>query len=131
MTFSGGETIVVPAFSPVTNMIYLGNPTATLDGTYMNGLLAFHVRSSDCKVELAWQHGLGSSGGIISAPVVANGVVYYGDGRGHMLHAFDATTGAELWSSGLVIRTGTSTEPIVVNGRVYVTTGSKIVAFGL
>jgi outer membrane protein assembly factor BamB len=50
---------------------------------------------------------------------VANGIVYYGDGRASQEFAFDAATGAQLWSSGSI--TGQLfAAPMVADGRLIV-----------
>ena len=67
-----------------------------------------------------------------SAPVVANGVVYVGSDdvtQGDNLYAFDARTGARLWSyvTGIVF-----SSCAVANGVVYVgSEDQNIYAFGL
>ena len=63
--------------------------------------------------------------------MIANGVVYYGNGTGHKLLAIDAKTHKKLWTSRLLFTSSLQTEPIVVGGRVYVTTGLGLYAFGL
>jgi outer membrane protein assembly factor BamB len=54
---------------------------------------------------------------VISPPAVANGVVYVGLVAPHLVNAYDATTGALLWSGavGGFVYSG----PAVVNGVVY------------
>jgi outer membrane protein assembly factor BamB len=63
-----------------------------------------------------------------SAAAIAHGVIYASDGSG--LGAFDAATGAELWSAPLLTE-GTYGGPAVANGALYVATGDSLVAFGL
>jgi outer membrane protein assembly factor BamB len=59
-------------------------------------------------------------------------VVYYGDGYGNELFAFDATSGTQLWSSGATIGGSIYGAPTVVNGRVFVGAwDGKLYAFGL
>ena len=72
-----------------------------------------------------------SLGSVLSSPVVANGVVYFGDASGHQLLAFDEQTHKKLWSSKQLFTTSLQTEPVVVNGHVFQTTGSGLYAFGL
>ena len=67
----------------------------------------------------------------MSAPVSANGVVYFGDGHDHQLFAFDIATHKKLWTSGETFMSPIQTEPIVVGGHVYLTTGKGLYAFGL
>ena len=64
-----------------------------------------------------WRAGLIPPNSVMdSSPVVANSVVYIGNGSGYV-HALDATTGEERWA----FRTGDAvlSSPTVVNGTVY------------
>ncbi len=122
--------ITVPAYSPVTGFIYVGHHLNSADNLYPAGMVAFRVRPEDCKLEAVWQQPVGG-GGVVSEPVVANGIVYYGNGKAHTLYAFDALTGAILWSNSTDISTWIDTEPIVVNGHLYVTSGSTLYSYGL
>lgn len=87
----------------------------------------------DCTATLAWSTPSSSGPGgelgqSISPPTVANGVVYYGNGAGATLQAFNARTGARL----LKIKTTGSifAAPTVVNGHVYVVDwAGKVYAF--
>jgi PQQ-like domain len=126
---SGGGLVGVAAFDPVSRRIFVGNPADSADGTYRHGLLAFRVLP-DCMLRLAWQKTVGI-GGLSASPVVANGIVYFGDGSGHRLLAYDTATRKKLWDSRTTFDSSAQTEPIVVNGRVYETTGSAMYAFGL
>ena len=57
-------------------------------------------------------------GGLLPiAPAAGSGVVVAVDAA-HVLHAFDAADGTELWS--VPLRLGPSSPPVVVDGRVYV-----------
>jgi outer membrane protein assembly factor BamB len=125
---SGINLIGVPAYDPVDRLLFVGNSADSPDGTYSNGLLAFRVGRS-CTLHLVWQRP--SGGGVTASPVIANGVVYFGDGSGHKLLAIDAKTHKKLWTSRLLFTSSMQTEPIVVGGRVYVTTGLGLYAFGL
>ena len=75
----------------------------------------------------------GTTGGAVTSPAVANGVVYVGSDDGY-LHAFDAAgcgaaTCDPLWSAATP---GAPGSPIVANGRVIVTTDTgEVAAFGL
>src|SRR5208337_711053 len=44
----------IPAWSPVTNMLYIGNSSDSSSGTFFRGMLALKVQS-DCTLALAWQ----------------------------------------------------------------------------
>jgi outer membrane protein assembly factor BamB len=109
----------IPAWSPVTNMLYIGNSSDSNVGTYKHGMVALSVQG-DCTLGLAWQKTVGPTAASVSPPTVANGVVYYGDGPGHQEFAFDASTGTQLWNSGSTITGDLYTAPMVVNGRLYV-----------
>lgn len=73
--------------------------------------------------------------GIAGAPVVAGGMVYTAvwkrsdDPTSHWLHAFDAATGAEVWSLELEHRVD-GNQPLAHDGVLYVDTNSGVVAFG-
>ncbi len=129
LTISGLDFITVPAYSPATELIYIGSSKPSPDAVYQPGLMAFGV-DTNCKLSLAWQQPVGGKA-TVSEPTVANGVVYYGNGNKKTLYAFDAATGAKLWDSGTTITSILTTEPIVVNGHVYVTSGNSLYEFGL
>jgi putative pyrroloquinoline-quinone-binding quinoprotein/putative pyrroloquinoline-quinone binding quinoprotein len=69
-----------------------------------------------------WQALVG--GFVISSPAVANGVVYAGGSFGvsNSFRAFDAATGAPLWTA----QTSSAFEATVANGVVYVGTQSSV-----
>jgi outer membrane protein assembly factor BamB len=116
---SDGEFIGVPAYSPDTQMVYVANQAQAAGSPYTYGMLAFTLNAK-CKLKLAWQTTAGANDGIPSTPTIANGVVYYSDGfsPGH-IHAFDASTGAQLWESGAEVAGGILATPIVVNGQLF------------
>jgi outer membrane protein assembly factor BamB len=109
----------IPAWDPVTNMLYISNNSDSNTGIYFHGLVALHA-ATNCQLSLAWQQTVGPNYTSDSPPTVANGVVYYGDGYGHTERAFNAQTGALLWSSGSMIGGGLYAAPTVVNGMLYV-----------
>lgn len=109
----------IPAWDPVTNMLYVSNSSDSSAGTYFHGLVALHA-GADCQLSLAWQQTVGPNSTSVSPPTVANGVVYYGDGFGNTERAFDAATGAQLWSSGSTIGGGVYAAPTVVDGMLLV-----------
>ncbi|MDQ6696379.1 MAG: PQQ-binding-like beta-propeller repeat protein [Actinomycetota bacterium] len=110
---SGGSLIGVAAYSPDTEMVYVAHPRAF--GDMAQGLLAFRLDAA-CKLRLAWQ--AKSPVGIGPTPTVANGVVYYSDGFTPKLHAVDARTGTQLWTSGSDLTPPVLATPIVINGQV-------------
>ena len=119
----------IPAWSPVTNMLYISNNSDSDQGTYFHGLVALHA-GANCQLSLAWQQTVGPNFTSDSPPTVANGVVYYGDGYGNTERAFNAATGALLWSSGSTIGGGLYAAPTVVNGTLFVPSwDDKLYAF--
>ena len=119
----------IPAWDPVTNMLYIGNSSDSDQGTYFHGMVALHS-GANCQLSLAWQQTVGPNYASVSPPTVANGVVYYGDGYGNTERAFSAATGAPLWTSGGTIGGGLYAAPTVVNGMLYVPAwDNKLYAF--
>ncbi len=113
----GNEFLASPAWSAATNTMYVANSSDSSSGPYLHGIVALQ-EGTDCQLALDWQTSVGPSESVLSVPIVANGVVYYGDGTGNQVFAFDALTGAQLWASpefaGPIFA-----EPIVVNGHLY------------
>ena len=121
----------IPAWSDATHLLYIGNSSDSNSDATKHGMVAFSV-DANCQLHLAWQTTVGLNFASVSPPTVAGGVVYYGDGPGNQLIAFDATTGTQLWSSGSTIEGAVYGAPIVVNGRVFVGAwDGKLYAFGL
>ncbi len=82
------------------------NPYETLIGVNNAGSL-----------KLKWQNSMNVSQYTASSPAVVNGMAYLGS-VDHSVYAFNATTGAKLWSfttEGLVV-----SSPAVANGVVYI-----------
>ncbi len=119
----------VPAWDPATNMLYVSNSTDSTAGPYLHGMVALKA-AADCSLSLAWQTSVGPSFTSVSSPTVANGVVYYGDGKGSEEFALNAATGTKLWSSGTT--TGQLfAAPTVVNGELFVASwDGHLYAFG-
>jgi outer membrane protein assembly factor BamB len=64
--------------------------------------------------------------------VVANGVAYFTSGVGNAVYALNASTGAQLWSSGTAIGSFAFAAPTVDGGRLYVASwDDNVYAFGL
>lgn len=115
-----------PAWSPSTDLLYVGDPT-TANG-FEHGLVALSMNAS-CQLQLAWQRELGTGNTVVSPPTVARDVVYYADGTGDKLFALDAKTGRVLWRQTL--GGPVFAPPVVVDGRVYVVSwDGDIYAFG-
>lgn len=126
----------IPAWDPVSHMVYVADSSSSTDPNtnvhYSEGLIAFHVANCMLKPRPAWLAPTDPGGWVsMGPPTVADGVVYYGDGFGDTLFAYDAATGAHLWNSGSTIAGGIWSAPLVANGRLY--TGSwdgHLYAFG-
>ncbi|MGB7900916.1 MAG: PQQ-binding-like beta-propeller repeat protein [Halobacteriota archaeon] len=72
--------------------------------------------------QLLWKYA--TSGGVVSSPAVAHGVVYVGSFDGNV-YALNATTGEKLWN---YTTGGAVGDPAVVNGVVYVASDDNIYA---
>ena len=124
---SARNIIGVAAYSPTDHRIYMANPSNSPGRDYRRGLLSFRI-GSDCRLKSTWSHTF-KGRGTPTSPVSANGVVYWGDGVGNALYAFDQATHKLIWST--VFDAGPKTEPIVVGGHLYITVGGSLYAFGL
>ena len=110
--------IGLPAFWPEDDILFVANPTSPPDQNYTHGMIAFKI-TDNCRLKLAWQTTAGRNDSVTSTPTIANGVVYYGDGMGAQIHAFDARKGKQLWSSAPADIGGpVFAAPVVVNGTV-------------
>lgn len=106
------------AYDPTTDLVYVAHGDDPPRGSYRHGLVALNVGSS-CKLSLAWQQPSPSNGGVTSAPSVADGVVYYANGAGNRLFAYDAANGTPLWNSGTTLKGPVFAAPTIVNGALY------------
>jgi len=113
-----GVFIGVDAYSSVTNMLYVPNPNDSASGTYKHGLVALKF-GTGCTLSLAWQATVGVNKSSVASPIVANGVVYYGDGMKDQVFAFDAKTGVQLWNSGSTITGSVYATPTVADGMLF------------
>jgi outer membrane protein assembly factor BamB len=101
-----GGGIIDSSPAVVNGVVYIGSGNSTVIGT-MN---AYDAQTG----RLQW---VATAGDLFTAtPAVSNGVVYAGSQDGHM-YAWDAATGAQLWTalSAMFVFT-----PAVANGVVYV-----------
>ncbi len=75
------------------------------------------------KRELAWELPYLAESNISTAPIVAEGVVYFGTNDG-IVHAIDALTGASLWTfpTGERVHGG----PVIAANAVFVTTEREV-----
>lgn len=118
-----GDFIGVPAYDPVTNYVYVGLPAT--EGIYKPGLAAFRIAPT-CTLDPtpAWAANFGADGALTNndtprSPItIANGVAYVSDYDTSTSYAFDAASGARLWSTPLSGKGIVG--PIVVNGHLYV-----------
>jgi outer membrane protein assembly factor BamB len=93
-------------------MIYVSNPLH--HGRYLPGIVAFRV-TGRCRLARAWN--ARGPKKLTSSPTVANGVVYYGTGRGRKVVALDARTGKHL--KALNVHGAIYNAPTVLGGVVY------------
>ena len=114
----------IPAWDPVTRLVYVADSSSSTDKHthvhYREGLIAFSMSGCKLAPTPAWSAPDDPGRRIsMSPPTVANGVVYYGDGVGNTVHAYDASTGAPLWDSGSTITGGIWAAPLVANGTLF------------
>jgi outer membrane protein assembly factor BamB len=129
VTAHGGEANGIAAYSPADRIMVLSNSADTKQ--YVHGMVAFSVTAT-CKLKLAWQQMVGINKKSTSPPTIANGVVYWGDGPGHTLRAFDLHTGQPLWNSAATTSRPIYAAPTIVDGRVLaVSEDHHVYAFGL
>lgn len=125
---SDWEFIGTPAYDPVTRQLLVANSSDT--SNYPHGLLAFDV-TANCTLQLAWSQSVGVSDDVVPSPVIANGVVYYADGHGDQVFAFNASDGTALWNSGTTIGGRITAPPTVADGQLYaVANGGYLHAYG-
>lgn len=117
-----------PAYDPATQTMFIASPA---DGPLPHGMLARRF-GANCATTPVWNTPAGPALSPVSTPTIADGVVYYADGTGRTVHAFDTSTGAQLWSSPAGTFTGdTFSAPVVFDGKVYVSSrGGTVHAFG-
>jgi outer membrane protein assembly factor BamB len=116
------DFIGVPAFDPVTGYVYVGLPTT--EGIYKPGMAAFALRST-CTLNPipVWSQAFGPDGSANTdeprSPIsIANGVAYISNFTGDTEYAFDALTGAQLWTSPLSDWGSVGT--VIANGIAYI-----------
>jgi outer membrane protein assembly factor BamB len=106
----------VPAFWPAGNMVFVADAGAGVNGVAA-GAIGLRV-NADCTLSVAWSAALGGGGAPNSTPTVANGVVFVGTGSTGAVQAYNAQTGAALWSSGAL--GSTFAAPSVGDGKLFV-----------
>ena len=109
-----------PAYWPDGRMLFVTD-TGAGTGGIAAGLIGLMIQSAPaCTLSVAWSVPLGGNARANSTPTVINGVVFVGEGNGGRVHAFDATTGAELWTTGNTISGATYGAPSVAAGKLLV-----------
>ncbi|MFZ0032356.1 MAG: PQQ-binding-like beta-propeller repeat protein [Candidatus Cybelea sp.] len=125
--------IGVPAYDPETGYVYVGLPST--QGVYQAGMGAFSI-ASNCTLNTTpvWSAAFGPDGSKTGnqaprSPIsIANGVVYVSNYTDDTEFAFNAATGASLWTLSLPSWGNVGT--VVANGMVYVGAGDgTITAF--
>lgn len=118
------DFVGVPAFDPATGYLYVGIPAT--EGIYRPGIAAFGIQSN-CTLNPVpvWSAKFGPDGKrdpgaqTQRSPIsIANGVVYVANYGFKTEFAFDASSGAQLWSVPLSDFGNVGT--VVANGIVYV-----------
>ena len=110
----------VPAYWPDGRMLFVTDSGPGVTGT-AGGIIGLSVQpASACTLQLAWSAALPNLGYAMSSPTVAGGVVFVGEGSSGRMHAYNATTGAELWNSGATIAGGTYAAPSIGGGKLFV-----------
>jgi outer membrane protein assembly factor BamB len=120
-----------PAWSSANQRLYVGIPQQTSDAlsTSLESLRPTKLGAS-CGLARVWNKILPGTRSVMSAPTVANGVVYVGDGTNDVLYALNVETGSTLWHHRFL--GPMFAEPIVVNGRLYATDwDGDLFAFGI
>lgn len=130
-----GDFVGVPAFDPVTNLVYVGMP-ATTNG-YHAGLSAFSI-ASNCTLNTTpvWSARFAPDASrnpgaqTQRSPLsIANGVIYVSNYSQKNEFAFNDATGARLWSTPLSEYGNVGT--VIANGVVYVSSrDGNITAWG-
>jgi outer membrane protein assembly factor BamB len=111
------EFIGGPAWDPVSHLVYVTHAHDSFTHRFVNGIQALRV-GRHCQLSLAWQRRSPHTG-VASAPTVAGGVVYYGNGVGQRLLAYNARTGRPVWNSGTTLGGPMFAAPTVANGSLY------------
>jgi hypothetical protein len=118
-----GDFISNPAFDPTLRLLYVNVPFPA--GPYVRGVVALKV-ASNCTLSTAWQHSTapnvvdGGPNYPSITPTVANGVVYVMRSKNSVAYAFNAATGAKLWSSGTQVTGRIYTAATVANGQLLI-----------
>jgi outer membrane protein assembly factor BamB len=128
----GGPLIGDLAQDPTTGLIFVPNPQASPDGTYVQGMLSFSV-SATCQLERVWQAPISASGGgPLGSPTVVPGAVFFGTGGGNTLLALNSSTLTNFWNSGSSITGPVYAAPAIIGGQVFIGSWDhKLHVFGI
>ena len=117
MASTGSEFRGLPSYDPITNYVYVALPDS--QGIYLPGVGAFSM-TANCTLNPTpvWNGTFGATADKRSPVTIANGVAYVAGYNENTVYAFDAASGARLWSGSL---SGSGqVGPVVVNGHLYV-----------
>jgi outer membrane protein assembly factor BamB len=126
-----GGLIGVPAYWPEGKMLFVTDGRDPSLGSVSGvnaGVVGLSIGTAPaCTLQVAWSvnwwaAGLTGPDQPPSPATVAGGVVFVGSGINGSVHAYNAATGSELWSSGNTISGATFAAPMVANGTLF--TGS-------
>ena len=107
----------------------VSTPITVADGLVYAGIADGHLLAVDARTgKVKWTAYGGSSTISASAPSVADGVVCVTPAHGSSVSAFDARTGASLWSNDLFSPSFASA-PATYKGTVFVSDGTYLMAF--
>jgi hypothetical protein len=110
----------VPAYWPNGQMLFVTDAGPGVTGI-AGGVVAFSILPAPtCTLQLAWSKALPNLGSAVTSPLVGNGVLFVGEGSTGIMHAFNASTGEELWNSGTTIVGGTYAAPTLGGGKLFV-----------
>jgi hypothetical protein len=107
----------VPAYWAAGNTVFVTDAGPGVTGI-AGGVVALAVQPN-CTLQPAWSVALGANGQPNSTPTIANGVVFAGEGNGGLVHAYNAQTGASLWSGKAAAAKATYGAPTVADGKVF------------
>jgi outer membrane protein assembly factor BamB len=105
-----------PAYWDAGRMLFVSDVGPGM-GSIAGGIVGLSIQA-DCTLRVAWSSTLGGNALPDSTPTVANGVVFVGEGNGAAVHAYNAQTGVQLWSSGTFPGSSTFAAPIVADGKL-------------
>ncbi len=109
-----------PAYWSGGRMLFVGD-TGPGFGGVAAGVVGLTIGAAPaCTVAPAWSVTLGGANSPNSVPLVANGVVFIGEGDNGRVHAYDGASGAELWNSGSTVGVATFASPMVAAGKLFV-----------